>query len=233
LKTGLLIVGVLLAIIGISLMSGYGQPQVITRPMAINYAINSWNLSANLTAGERVNVTMLENKFWEQGYFEPEDEEGNSGNFLYVSIGITPVNPPGNQTVFTLLLNYVTYTIPGRGANTRLVNWEINVTQNGSLDTSSMVDNQGRLLAVGGTVPFSGTYTVNVFGMYPPRNSTYAPSYLGISHKVNVTDYPNSYFLPLGGGVTVFGGTVSVVGVATGRNQTTNRRRKIKKVEAR
>jgi hypothetical protein len=84
-------------------------------------------------------------------------------------------------------------------------------------------------MAVGGTVRLSGLYNINVFGMYPPRNSTYAPSYLGISHNVNVTDYPNSYFLPLGGGVTVFGGTVSVVGVATGRNQTANRRRKLEK----
>jgi hypothetical protein len=130
---------------------------------------------------------------------------------LRVFIDITPVNPAGNTTRWDYdLAVYNASTSHGYIAP-RLIGWAITKIQNGSIDTSPMLNSKGELSDVGGIVPSSGIYEAKL-SVYPPRPSDHPPSYLGFFHNVTVTDYPYTYLLPVGGATLVFGGTTSLLG---------------------
>jgi len=249
LKTTFLIIGVLVALIGISLMSAYGLPQTINiegkviacvtdsylDPNTGNYLPGnaSWSLLANLTAGDIVRIVVRQNALWQTGTFEPEDDYGTQGYFLYMSVDLTPVNPQANRTMFleTWRLGYE--NIPGQSGSSQIfAPYNVSLDERGVIDVSPLLDNNSQFIAMGGKIPFNGTYEVRVHDLYPPRNSTELPSYIGLTHNVTDTVYPNTYFLPLGEGVAVFGGVVFVVGIATGRREVSVKKRKLEKAKA-
>jgi hypothetical protein len=129
---------------------------------------------------------------------------------MYVFIDI--VDPYENTTTFVVELAAVE---SGSGLR-RLFVWDKYALTNGTIDWHSMLDDKGRLKAVGGIIPFNGTYTARV-SVGPDRDNE-PPSLLGFFHDVmeTKTQYPNSYFLPTGAAMVVIGGTVSFFGLKTG-----------------
>jgi hypothetical protein len=138
---------------------------------------------------------------------------------------ISIVDPLGNTTRWDYdLAVYNASTSQGYIAP-RLIGWDITKIQNGSIDTSPMLDHTGNLSDVGGIIPFTGTYETTL-SVYPPRPSDQPPSYIGFFHNVTITDHPYMYLLPVGGATLVFGGTVSLLGA---RGIIIRRRKHIKK----
>ena len=207
----MLIFGLIIALIGLVVMAGYGEARTTIREKSIATTTKSWNLNCTLTAGDNVTVTFREHALWIEGYFDTTDADPPVA-VLRVYIDITPIDPQGNTTEFEVELA-VTDPETGFGAGIqRFVAWNITETQKGSIDTSVMLDNKSRYTGAGGTIPFNGTYEARL-DVYPPRNATQPPSFLGFYHNVTVAEYPNSYLLPVGGATVAFGGTVSFLGV--------------------
>jgi hypothetical protein len=202
----MLVFGLLIALIGIVAMAGYGEARTTIREKSIATTTKSWNLNCTLTAGDNVTFVFREHALWVEGYFEPNDD---GVAVLLVYVDITPIDPQGNTTEFEVPFA-VTDPQTGSGVGIRrLVLWPpITETQKGSIDTSVMLDNKSRYTGAGGTIPFNGTYEARLH-VYPPRNATQPPSFLGFYHNATVTEYPNSYLLPVGGATVAFGGTVS------------------------
>jgi len=224
-------IGLAITLIGIAALSTYGQAVTNVRLMAI--AIKgesgdnvSWDISANLTAGD--NVTFIYRDGWnwtaEPAWDTPDD--GSNTPTMWVFVQIAPVSPPGNATGFAVEVR-LTSISSGEGTTTRLTVFNITVEQEGSIDTSVIgQDNKGRYHYVGGRIPWSGTYAAHV-GTWPSRSA--APSFLGFYHNITETIYPNTNMLPVGGIVTVSGGALLAYGVRGTINHTAYRRRKIEK----
>lgn len=211
-----LALGLIFALIGIVLISDYNVANTTTKEQTIAYTTKSWELTCNLTAGDNVTFIFYEHALWvaeensSYSYYDYSDDDPPVA-VLRVFIDITPVSPAGNTTRWDYdLAVKEPQTGEGYGFQ-RLVGWAITKTQNGSIDTSPMLNSKGSLSNVGGTVPFSGTYEAKLT-VFPPRPKDQPPSYLGFYHNVTTTDYPYSYLLPLGGATVVFGGTVSLLG---------------------
>lgn len=211
-----LALGLILALIGTGLLSGYNVANTTTKQQSIAYTTSSWNLTCNLTGGDIVTFLFREHALWvaeenqTYSYYDYSDDDPPVA-VLRVFIEITPVNPAGNTTRWDYDL---AVRNPQTGAGygfQRLIGWAITKTQNGSIDTSPMLNTKGNPSDVGGTVPFSGTYEAKLT-VYPPRPKDQPPSFLGFYHNVTTTDYPYTNLLPLGGATVVFGGTVSVLG---------------------
>jgi hypothetical protein len=130
---------------------------------------------------------------------------------MYVLIDI--VDPYENTTSFIVELAVME---SGTGQVRRLFVWDKYVLKNGTIDWHSMLDDKGRLEAVGGIIPFNGEYTARV--TVGPGRESEPPSFLGFFHDVmqTKTQYPNSYFLPTGAAMVVIGGIVSFFGLKTG-----------------
>jgi hypothetical protein len=212
-----LTIGLIFAFIGIVLMSGCKVARTTTKQPSIAHATNSWKLTCNnLTAGDTVIFRFLEHALWvaeentTYSYYDYSDDNPPVA-VLRVFIDITPVSPPGNTTRWDYDLAVQNPQTSQGYAAQRLVGWAITKIQNGSIDTSPMLNSNGNLSDVGGIVPFSGIYETKL-SVYPPRPIDQPPSYLGFFHNVTVTDYPYTYLLPVGGATVVFGGTASLLG---------------------
>jgi hypothetical protein len=227
-----LTIGLVIVLIGIGLIPGYKTPSTATKQQSIAYTTDSWNMTCTLTAGDNFTFIFREYALWVEetntsySYYDYSDDNPPVA-VLRVFIDITPINPPGNKTMWDYDLA-VQSPQTGQGyATQRLIGWAITIVQNGSIDTSPMINSKGNVTDVGGTVPFSGTYEASL-SVYPPRPQGQPPSFLGFYHNVTTTDYPYTYLLPLGEGTTVFGGVVSVLGarpiVTRRRNHVRNQR---------
>jgi hypothetical protein len=226
-----IVIGLVIALMGVALLSSFGEAVTYVRPMAIatkgeTGQNDSWTISANLTAGDNVMFEYRDGWNWTQGFFDTPDD-GSETPTLWVFVSFGPVDPPGNATGFAVETRLTT-TSAGEGVSgSRLTIFNISVPQEGSIDTSVIGrDPKGRLHEVGGRIPWDGTYEA-VVRAYPSR--TAAPSFLGLYHNITVTSYPNSSLLPVGGTVIVIGGTLLAYGVRGTINHTGNRRRKIEK----
>jgi hypothetical protein len=227
-----LAIGLSIALIGIALISGYNVANTTTKQQSIAYTTKSWELTCNLTAGDKVLFLFREHALWiaeensSYSYYDYSDDDPPVA-VLRVFIDITPVSPAGNTTRWDYDLA-VQNPQTGEGYGVpRLIGWAITTTQNGSIDTSPMLNSKGILSDVGGTVPFSGTYQAKLT-VYPPRPSDQPPSFLGFYRNVTITDYPYTYLLPVGGATVVFGGTTSLLGarilIVRRRNHTRKQR---------
>lgn len=224
----MLVLGLLIALIGIVAMAGYGDARTTIQEKSIATTTKSWNLNCTLTAGDNVTFIFREHALWVEGYFDTTDDDPPVA-VLRVYVGITPIDPQGNTTEFEVQFA-VTDPQTGSGVGIRrLVLWNITETQKGSIDTSVMLDNRSRYTGVGGTIPFNGTYEARLL-VFPPRNATQPPSFLGFYHNATVTEYPNSYLLPVGGATAAFGGAVSFLAAKDSihRNRARTKSRKVK-----
>jgi hypothetical protein len=226
-----IVIGLAIALIGIAVLSTYGQAVTYERVMAIatkgeSGDNESWDISANLTAGD--NMTFIYRDGWnwtaESAWDTPDD--GSNDPTMWVFVQITPVSPPGNVTGFGLEAR-LTSISSGEGTIPRLTIFNITVEQEGSIDTSVIgQDNKGRYHYVGGRIPWNGTYAAHV-GTWPSRAAP--PSFLGFYRNITVTTYPNTNFLPVGGTIIVSGGALLAYGVRGTMNHNAHRRRKIEK----
>lgn len=205
--------GLILAFIGIGLMLGSNTASAALKWQSIANNTNSWNLNCTLTGGDKVTFIFREHAAWADGIFDESDDDPPVA-ILRVMIYITPISPAGDTTAWEYDL--AVYTPPsGQGVgNPRLVGWSITKMNDTTtpIDTSVLLDNEGNLTAVGGTVPFSGLYEAHLT-VYPSRPRDQAPSFLGFYHNVTTTSHPYTYLLPVGGATVAFGGTVSFLGV--------------------
>lgn len=235
------VLGLVVVLIGVGLVSGSYSTSTDVRLKAISYNTGKWSLSAGLVAGDTVTVLFREHAFWVQQengttYFDISDDEAGV-DILHVFITLT--DPVSNQTVWDNEL--AVYSPPsGQGVGIkRLVGYYIQKTQNGSIDTSGVhVDPTAGLMFVGGVIPISGTYTVQL-ATYPPRpcqegQPDQPPSLIGFYHNVTTTAQNFTYLLPVGGVTAVFGTGVFFLGVKDAivrhvrRNHVGNRRTEIK-----
>lgn len=211
-----LIVGLIFALIGVGLISGYNAAHMTTKQQTIAYTTGSWEFTCNLTAGDTFVFLFREHALWVEeenstySYYDVSDDESQVA-ILRVFIDITPTSPLGNTTRWDYDLAVQNPQTTEGYAYKRLVGWAMTKIQNGSIDTSPMLDSKGNVSDVGGTVPFSGTYEAKL-SVYPPRPRDQPPSFLGFYHNVTVKDYPYTYLLPVGGATVIFGGTVSLLG---------------------
>jgi hypothetical protein len=161
-----------------------------------------------LTKDDVVEFIYREGYNWTTGEFDiAEDETGEPVLWLFVNI--TRVNPPGNTNTFLTELRLRQSPQPqGSGQNRLFIN-NITLWNEGDIDTSSVRDDKGYLIELGGTILFSGTYQAYLWTV-PDR--VVPPSFLGFYHNINVTDYPNTFLLPTGGVIVAFGGILSFIG---------------------
>lgn len=214
----MLVVGLFIAVVGISIISVHSQtqPQTSTESAHKSCIIpipdtwqHTWAISCYLEQGDNVTVEFNEHYNWTNGAFDIADD----GSTLVMYVFIDIVDPYGNTTTFVVELAVME---SGSGLVRRLFSWNKYVLKNGTIDWHSMLDDEGRLEAVGGIIPFNGEYTAKV--TVGPDRETEPPSFLGFFHDVmeTKTQYPNSYFLPTGAAMVVIGSTMSFFGLKTG-----------------
>jgi hypothetical protein len=220
-----IIIGILIALVGVVIVSQAGEAVMTTRPypIAYNASPDSWSISGNITAGDIFTFIYRDGVNWTEGYFEPSEDESQSAT-LWAYIDLIPVDPPGNLTEFMIELRLTDVQTGAGTGGSRLTVYNSSIIQEGSIDTTVVErDDKGRYQDVGGRAPWNGTYTA-AMNMYPSR--TAPPTYLALFHDINVTDHPNSNFLPLGGAIVVFGGTISAFGTRGVMMQTQRGRKK-------
>jgi len=215
LKTPLLVAGLVIALIGIGIIPYHSENQTTTQNKAIHYDTNVWSISSYLEEGDNVTVIVRENALWIEGPFDIAEDGVTAVMYMFIDF----IDPNGNITTFEVDL-----AILDVYGQQRLFNWNMNVLEKGSIDTNSMLDDKGRLTAVGGTIPFSGTYTAYV--TVAPDREDQPPSFLGFYHMEMTTIYPNSYLLPTGIAIIGLGGYVSFFGVITGKHRISRRSQK-------
>jgi len=229
-------IGLIIALMGIAVLSQYGVASTHVREMAIATSPpngetepnDSWTISANLTEADTVKYFFQEGYNWTEGRFDIGDD-GVSPT-LWVNVGITPVNPTGNTTIFTVELHLVQPSSTNGYSASRLLWYNNSVLQEGSIDTSVVGrDSKGRYLYVGGRIPWNGTYQADL-AVYPPQEVP--PNYLGFYHNITVTSHPYSDLLPVGGVITASGGALSAFGVRWTMSHSAGKPKKIKKQSA-
>jgi len=213
LKTPILVVGLVIALIGIGIIPYYSETQTIAQEKAIHSDTNVWSISSYLEGGDNVTVVVRQNALWVDGPFDISDDGVTAIMYMYIDF----IDPNGNTTTFEVDLAVTEVQL-------QLINWNMNVLEEGSIDTSSMLDDKGRLTEVGGTIPFNGTYTARV--RVAPGREDQPPSFLGFYHMEMTTKHPNSYLLPTGVAIVVLGGTVSFFGMTRGKRRISRKRRK-------
>ena len=224
-------IGLAIALIGIAVLSTYGQAVMYVRLMAIatkggSEPNDSWTISASLTAGDNVTFIYRDGWNWTAEPVWDTPEDGSETPTMWVFVQLTPVSPPGNATGFAVE-SRLTSVPSGEGTINRLTTFNISVEQEGSIDTSVIGrDDKGRLHEVGGRIPWNGTYTARV-GTLPSRAAV--PSFLGFYHNITETAYPNTNLLPVGGVIIVSGGALLTYGVRGTVNHSAHRRRRIEK----
>jgi hypothetical protein len=212
-----LIIGIVALLLGTVLLLPYkARTSTVPKAIATRYASayqgevgnESWTLSCNLTKGDVVWVDYREGYNWTEGYFDPADDDTGMA-VLYVYINMTPISPPGNTTQF-LLDTRLWEVSSSQGMGQKKIGWyNLTVEMNGSIDTSPVTNEYGKMFEPGGRIPFDGEYQA-VLWTWPER--VVPPSYLAFFHNITMTTYPNSYLLPTGGVIVAFGGALSFVG---------------------
>ena len=205
------VIGIIFALIGLGLMSGYGAATTQTMQKSIAYVQNQWSLECNLTGGDKVALIYQESAMWithyPNGFIDSDDDP--PVEILPVFIDITPISPAGNTTEWENdLAIWNPSTAAGGQIAQRLVGWRITLTNQTAtpIDPSIWLQN-GNLTVIGGTVPFSGLYDATV-----RTGMSEAPAYISFMHNVTTTDHPYGYLLPAGAATMVFGGTVLLLG---------------------
>ena len=213
-KMKTLATGLIIALIGIGLMSGYNMASTTVAHPVIAYNTKSWDLNCTLTAGANVTFIFRENALWiTHTYAFIDSDDDPPVQILPVFIDITPISPAGNTTEWDNDLAIYTPQSAGGVSTPRLIGWHLtkmNVTAT-PIDTSVLLNKEGNLIGVGGTVLFSGLYRAQLRTGMPADEP---PSFLGFYSMDNVTTtaYPYRYLLPAGGATTVFGGAVLFLG---------------------
>jgi hypothetical protein len=222
-------IGMAIALIGLALLSQYNVGATYVRwhdivTKGTTGTNDSWTISGNLTAGDIVTFVFLQGSTWSEGPFDVGDD-GVSAT-LWVNVGITPIDPLGNTTTFTVEEHLKQPSGQGGGA-TQMVWYNCSVMKEGSIDTSVIGrDNKGRYQEIGGRIPWNGTYQADVV-VYPPTKD--APSYLAFGHNITETTHPNTSLLPVGGAVIVSGGALLAYGIRGTMNHAPRKRSKIER----
>lgn len=184
----MLALGAVLMIVGLILgmLSNYNQKKITS--VLVKYTTGERTVSANLQKDDKMVVELRVGSDWATPPFEIAPESSDIG-VIYVNLLV--LDPQRNITRFWIAY---AYNIDQR----RLDLWSINVTRNdGGLNTTSLYDKKAETYeGIGGVAMYDGQYVVNVTGTMPPKNAP--PSYLGIFKGEIVTEYPFTYFLPLG-----------------------------------
>jgi hypothetical protein len=212
LRTKKLIFGLIITLLGVVVLSPYSESRTYTRQHSIatsgETANESWDIYGNLTKNDIVQFVYYEGYNWTEGQFDISEDEAMEP-VLWLFINMTPVNPLGNTSTFLIQFRErAEPSVSGPGKN-RLFIHNITLWNEGDIDTSSVRDDNGNLIAVGGTIPLSGRYQAYLWTI---PNRVVPPSFLGFYHYINVTDFPNTYLLPTGGAIVAFGGTLSFIG---------------------
>jgi hypothetical protein len=209
-----LAVGIILILAGLVMVSYSNKGEKDVQSKAVNYALNAWNVTADLEKDDKILVEIRTSTTWwadENLQWEPwSPTEGGppSGAVLYGTLDI--FDPDGNLTRFI-----ITWT-PMISATTQLpyglAFFNITVLQQDGLDPTILyrpADNAYD--SIGGVVKKSGTYNVTLWGIFPSR--TDPPSYLGVFKGIATMKHPYVALLPGGSVVGVAGAAISIFGL--------------------
>jgi hypothetical protein len=221
----ILVVGLLLALVGVVLASFYNISEETPNETRVTFT-NSWKAEAYLKENQTLLVDILTGTNWVANPFDdPPEEARNEGiqGIRYCVIDI--VDPSLNKTTFVVELGYdgtKFYTRP----------WNVTVVdQSEGLDTSLWyylvpgVNRSSYIVYLGaeaaGIAMLNGQYNVTVYGVGPgfPGQNFDPPASITLTIGEVTTRYPYMYLLPAGVGVGAFGVVLCVFGLFKKRKQ--------------
>jgi len=216
-------VGIIFILIGIILSLNHNSPKIMRKIELVAKAEDSWEVSANLTAGDKIRVICYPGKNWDKpGGWDYDDILP----FYHRHIWFEIVDPNGKITEYNTAW---TSTTPG-GETIPFSRCFINVTKRDGIEVEEQYPTY-----IGGTVKLNGTYTVRIgcdeYGnpiIEPPPAPQYEigpPTYFAIEKEYPVTVYPYTILLPVGTSFSVIG----IVTCAWSVKKTKRRTRRTKK----
>lgn len=217
----LLAVGILFLWIGIIFVaySYYPVENVKERPL-ISRAEKEWEVSGNLSKGEKIIVAVVPSADWsiwaQELFAEP----------IKVNVSIIIEDPLGVAAEFKIFYEPPPLTYkhedPGKPFPIFLSNPPFKLVNNGSLIVNEPLD------FVGGIVTQSGTYRVRVV---PTWWTEGPPEYIEIYTEILEKTYPYKQFLPLGVGLCIFGVAMIILRTKRSKAKRLRTRLRVKTVQ--
>lgn len=209
-KKLLLVFGAILIITGILLMSTSNAVEEKSKLETLDYAVNSWKVSASVSKGDRIFVDFTP-AIWKRHEL-PDDNHPYPYKFVRIEI----VSPKNETTTFDVTLMWSPGAIVPGVTNITLVEQDgVNVME--------------PIQTVGGIATYDGEYTARIpeYGVWPPEKDP--PTWLAIRKEVIEKECPFSFLLPVGAAFSVVGAGVTLFGAMISRRRTSvDKRRKSK-----
>ncbi len=218
-----LLVGVIVLIFGVIIALQSFTYSVSSGEKVVNYAENSWEVSANLTRGEDIRIRLrFPQEWWTVA------EQAEEGNIKLKIFKLEVIDAKNRTTTFLVFLGRV----DSKSYGTAVGYYNLSVQENeGALIVNSTPKE------IGGITTITGTYTVRFKKqngypiVYPPVIEP--PLYFGIVRRYREESVSFSYFFPVGLAIC-FSGVFMVTYSCTpfkGKNKERNIPKKLAKMK--
>lgn len=210
-KKWLFALGLILLFVGIIFTSSAVQSEktIKEKEELIKSEIDSWQISSNLTQGDKVRLSVAQGEDWDR-YVEPAVEDVPFPHkFVYVNI----TDPNGEDSMFE-----VTYTKYEAGFflyNVRVV-------------ASNGFDAENSSQKIVGYARDTGLYTATATGAIPPGGGPPSSLTFFKVKEVILIKYPYSHLLYPGVAILLAGVALSILGALTSKRVQHKRRTRVK-----
>lgn len=218
-RKALLVLGIIFLLVGVFLASYSRLPtEKIERPM-VNRAEGSWEVSGNLSNGEKIIVGLVPSEGWSRWAYELFP-----GHTYKVNVSVIIEDPLGEEAEF--IISYEPPPpgydpVPGKPLPIFLASPSpFKLVRKGSLIVDEPLD------CVGGLVTQNGTYNVRVVQTWWTEGP---PERVEIHKEVFGKEYPYTKFLPIGVGLCICGVATLVLRAKFSKPKTRAKLKKFRK----
>lgn len=220
-------IGIFLIFIGAIFSVNYNSTKTMRKIEIVKKEYETWEISANLTAGDHIRVVCYPGKNWDKpGGWDIDDIIPVNHRHIWFEI----VDPNGRITEYN-----TAWTSTGLGGEQiPFSRCFINVTVRDGIEVEEQYPTY-----IGGTVKFNGTYTVRIardeYGnpiIEPPPAPQYEPgppAYFAIEKEYPVKVYPYTYLLPTGVSLSFIGILISAWSMKKPKKRKTRERQQQRK----